>query len=142
MEERSRESILTRHHTLPHGSVHTHPSNSTLSQSQTSQQMAATPVMPVIPQPTPTALVSPTQLGHHPSLPSPSGPAPTNTYTGQVRKMCYVFFFGNNRYEEPLALVVCTSGTRTVRRVELQSTTVNLAPSEFRKTVQIIQSAN
>ena len=88
MDERLGQSVLPRHHTLPHGSTHTHPSNGTLS--QTSQQMYPTPVMPVIPQQTPTALVSPTQLGHHPTLPSPSGPAPTNTYMGQVFYMCFV----------------------------------------------------
>ena len=83
------KSGLPRHHTLPHGgSTHTHPSSTS---SQSSQQMSPTPVMPVVPQPTPTALVSPTQLGHHPSLPSPSGPAPTNTYTGQVSSALRIF---------------------------------------------------
>ena len=82
-------SGLPRHHTLPHGSsTHTHPSTAS---SQSSQQMVPTPVMPVVPQPTPTALVSPTQLAHHPPLSSPSGPSPTNTYTGQVFSALWVF---------------------------------------------------
>ena len=63
---------VPRHHTLPHGSstlLSAHPS------AQPQQHASPTPVMPVVPQPPPTALVSPTQLGHH-----PSGPSPTNTY--------------------------------------------------------------